>query len=303
MDIFLSPYIFSITFGPLIVFGIAVLLIRRFVAKPTTLSGRAAYFSLMLTFYLFAAFTLGLVALVVSSNDAQAAFGLIGIPFFAIPMSAPVFLVGWATSYLFLSARERRKVTILPGGSVAKPKLNKGLIIVAILIIVGAGALLSYNKYTSSLVDKARETTDEQEIRDMLDSYWAERDADIRGAIAYNEVTPSNLLRELSTDEDGDVQYAVASNPNTPQDVLRTLYEERACYYGCGSALAGNRSTPADILRELNKTRGGFTKAILVTNPGTPTDVLIEIYKNEEAIDYVRRDALQALRERGVFDY
>jgi len=303
MDIFLSPFIFSITFGPLIVFSISVFLIRRLTDKPTTLSGKAAYFSMMLAFYLFAAFTLGLAALVVSSNDAQAAFGLIGIPFFAVPMAGGVFIIGWAASYLFLSARERRKVTILPGGSVAKSKLNKGLIIVAILIIVGAVTLYSYNKYTSSLVDKARETTDEQEIRDMLDSFWAERDADIRKAIAYNEVTPSTLLRELSTDEDGDVQYAVASNPNTPQDVLRTLYEERACYYGCGSALASNRSTPADILRELNKTGGGFTKATLVTNSGTPTDVLIDIYQDEEVMGYVKRDAAKALRDRGVFDY
>ncbi len=271
--------------------------------KPTTLSGRAAYFSLMLTFYLFAAFTLGLVILVASSNDAQAAFGLIGIPFFAVPMSAPVFLVGWAASYLFLSIREKKKATILPGGSVAKTGVNKGLVVVAVLIIIAAAAWYSYNKYASSLADKARETTDEQEIRELFDSFWAKRDADIRKAIAYNEATSSNLLRELSADRDGDVQYAVASNPNTPQDVLRTLYEERACYYGCTSALAGNRSTPADILRELNKTGGGFTQATLVGNSGTPTDVLIEIYQDEEVMNYIRRDALQALRERGVFDY
>ena len=113
--------------------------------------------------------------------------------------------------------------------------------------------------------DFYREILKQDEISPKVHAFIAkDENAEVRREVAYDRNTPPEVLAFLAKDEDSGVRYSVAINQNTPPEVFVALAKD-------------------EIKRQQNSI--GYSPIVLpfLSNPNTPTEVLVLLLKNLEA--------------------
>ena len=85
--------------------------------------------------------------------------------------------------------------------------------------------------------------------REIIEVLINDLDPWIRSHVAWNELAPTAVLRELAKDKSANVRQAVARNPATPIEVVISLAKDER--FSVKAAVAENPRTPEDILRKL----------------------------------------------------
>lgn len=102
----------------------------------------------------------------------------------------------------------------------------------------------------------------------------------VRGAIAENRSTPSEILNRLSTDKDRIVRLNVSRHTNAPSDALINLVTDQE--WGVRKNLAQNLNTPVDVLIRLAKDQDWRVRTGIAENPNTPVETLVQLIEDAD---------------------
>lgn len=98
--------------------------------------------------------------------------------------------------------------------------------------------------------------------------------------IAKDNTAPPKILELLAMTQLSEFLEIIADNTNTPERVLISLYEYKNEKINIG--LARNPKTPPFILSNFVENGSLYTKKLAISNPNTPSDVLIKYYNEYE---------------------
>ena len=115
----------------------------------------------------------------------------------------------------------------------------------------------------------------------------------MRSGVAFNELTPIEVLIKLSEDKHPEVLSGVAGNESTPFEVLNKLSKNGDAYVR--DSVAANKSTPPEILKKMCKDVNDV-RLELAQNPSLPLDSLIVLIGDIEP--EVRIAALRSYLKR-----
>jgi len=92
------------------------------------------------------------------------------------------------------------------------------------------------NKATSKdFMDRCEAASDVAVTVDLLELLSNDLDANVRGVVGENQITPQHILQKLSQDPDSGVRCTVARNPSTALEILLILLGDPDVYVRKGA--------------------------------------------------------------------
>ncbi|MFA5953920.1 MAG: hypothetical protein WC817_00065 [Patescibacteria group bacterium] len=289
---FFNPFVLGCFILPALVFGsvVGVVIYRK---REVAVRKKVHATALISAAFVFLAFVLYTVYLILVSTNSTRILGIVNIPLSGLPLALLAYLVEWAIATL-LFAR-----TILRGNI---EDHSSRLRVVALIIVILFVVVAVVESYRFTNIEQVRATTSAAEIVRLYHSPLAAYDSVLISAVAANENTPSDILGDLAKDNRGRVLHNVARNPQTPIESLRFLYEHNSTNRNSDAYvaydLAVNPSTPLDILILLSKSEDEIVRSNSTFNPNLPTDILCVL--REDADRTVVSQAKSNLRQRNV---